>query len=88
MWHQKYRKTCTHGAQIDAKMDPKWSQKRLFFATLSKPMILKDVCNEITTFLVQDPPEIDSKSKPKTALENNAPKSHPTCENGFILGPH
>ena len=62
--------------------------KTYVFATLSKPMILKDVSNEITTFLVQDPPEIDSKSKPKTALENNAPKSHPTCENGFILGPH
>ena len=32
-------------------------------------MILKDVCNEITTFLVQDPPKTASESKPETALE-------------------
>ena len=75
---------CQKGYQNEAKMDPTTD----VFASLSKNKISKDVSNEITTFLVQDPPEIDSKSKPKTALENNAPKSHPTCENGFILGPH
>ena len=55
------------------------------FATLSKTKILKDVSNEITTFLIRDPPKTDSESKPKTTLENNAPKSHPTSENSLIL---
>ena len=58
------------------------------FATLSKTKILKDLPYGITTFLVRGPPKTDSESKPKTALENNAPKSHPTCENCSILDPH
>ena len=62
--------------------------ENVVFATLSKTKILKDLPNEITTFLVRDPPKTDSKSKPKTALQNNPPKSHPTSENGFILDPH
>ena len=44
------------------------------FATPSKNKILKDVSNEITTFLAWDPPKTDSESKPNTAMENNAPK--------------
>ena len=39
------------------------------FASLSKNKILKDVSNEITTFLMQDPPKTASESKPETALE-------------------
>ena len=62
--------------------------KNNVFATLSETKILKDLSNEITTFLVRDPPKTDSKSKPKTALQKNAPKSHPSCENCFILDSH
>ena len=56
------------------------------FATLSKNKILKDVSNEITTFLAWDPPKTDSESKPNTALENNAPKCNPTSEH-YHFGP-
>ena len=62
--------------------------KTAVFATLSKTKILEDVSNEITTFVVRDLPKTDSESKPKTALESNAPKNRPTSENGFILDPH
>ena len=81
---QKLHSWCQKGCQNEPKMEPKTA----VFATLSKIKILKDISNEITTFLVWDPLKTDSESKPKTAQENNAPKSHPLSENGFILDPH
>ena len=68
-------------------MEPKWSQQLVFCATLSQTKILKDLPYGITTFLVRGPPKTDSETKPKTALENNAPKKHPTCESCSIFGP-
>ena len=58
------------------------------YATASKTKILKDISNEITTFLIRDPPKTASESKPEIALENNARKSHPTFEKRSILEPH
>ena len=81
---QKLHPWCQTGCQNGANIEPKSDVS----APLSKTKTLKDVSNEITTFLVQDPLNTDSESKPKTALENNAPKSHPTSENCFILDPH